>query len=653
MIYYFLGDGNEYSLDEIKAKKYEKRRSEILLEQKRTEMLKLQQQQHQLQLQQQQLQQQRLQQQQQKQMQQQQQLQAQSVSYGVSTAQVPQPIGHVYENNPVQQQAHHHYQYNTPQQQHPNYVQQQAIPTPHASSYYHPQHNQNIQPQHIPMHSPSPQPLHHPMLSPVPPTQPQMPPNTPNHYSPHHPNHFPAQPTQYYHHSSPQPPVNHQSQQQQHPHHQYSHSATYHAAQAPQTPPVQYYNHQMQPQPPQAQHQYQMPTNNVALNGSVSNPQYSNYSISQTTVTSATEDTPQRGQKRKKDDEFDYDEQIEASTIQYYPNSSVKKPQTIRIKFKKEKPNNIESSPNVPSPTVSGVATPKPMKTPTTSTPKTSRKSKKLKAPPIDSGFVPSSESNSTDSQRYNKNNIDDANLLLSIANMHSSSNDDSSQSYSYQQKQRAPAPIEPFINDDSFSNSSFNGYSENSNSTPIKANRFNNSQKLATPLQNFKYQNDDSNCSFSGEQNSYFATESDEEAKGRRLEKALEIIKSHFVKPLLDPFSNELCKAFLTKLDFPPRNDRDVCQVINAVIPKINQMKVTTLGDTTYHVEKEVGRGAYGAVYRGVNTTTGDIVALKYQKPGTSWELYICTEVRKRIVNHDMVSFWINIFNNILIIHF
>lgn len=41
-----------------------------------------------------------------------------------------------------------------------------------------------------------------------------------------------------------------------------------------------------------------------------------------------------------------------------------------------------------------------------------------------------------------------------------------------------------------------------------------------------------------------------------------------------------------------------------------------------------------------GVNCFDGSAVALKYQRPSNlaTWELYICTEVKKRIKNPDIV---------------
>lgn len=624
----YPGDGNEYSMDEIRSRRWEKRRTE-LLEQKKAEMMKLQQQLQHQQIQLQQQKQLQLQQQQHKQLMQQQ----QQHHYNSPQAAAPHYPAAVVEQSPQSQ-----YQYQNPQ-----YAV--AAPDPQLTYYPHQQHSPHLAQQQQHQHT-----IHQPQY--------------PIQYQTHQYHNIPPQQQQ-------QIPVVHTPppSQQQYIHHAategYPHAQTLQQQQPP--PQTQYYNNQQQ----QSQTQSYLSPRVVAVQGNGTTPsptpQYSNYSISQTTIESPpiSDSATSKTQKRKRYDDFDYDEQIEASTIQYYPNSSVTKPQTIRIKFKKEKPAN-QSTPVVPSPSLNAAPIPAAVALasakPSTSTPKTSRKSRKLKPPvtPADSGFAISSESNSTDSQqRYNKNNIDDANLLLSMANMqHSSSNEDSSQSYNSYAAHRRPAaarvPVEePFINEDSYSNSSFNGiYCDNSNSTPIKtpANiRFTNSAKISTPLQNFKYQNDDSNCSFTGEQNSYFASESDEEIKNRRLEKALATIKTHLEKTVLDPFSNELCKAFLTKLDFPPRNDRDVCQVVNAVIPKLFNTKTATLGDTTYHVEKEVGRGAYGAVYRAVNTNSGDIVALKFQKPSNSWELYICTEVRKRISNHDMFPGFMGVSSSIV----
>lgn len=293
-----------------------------------------------------------------------------------------------------------------------------------------------------------------------------------------------------------------------------------------------------------------------------------------------------------------------------------------------------------------------------------------------DSGFLPNSNSNSTDSSTRNlnahktnkqrkisKNNMEDANLLLSIGNV-LSSNDDSSQSYSYTSMQQVPEKYRQ-QDEDSFSNSEFNNIyygNENSNGdgTPTKNNRFDNSvSKTSTPNNSYKFlrqksskisnQNDDSMCSYNGDQNSYFAVENDNDLKQKRLDRALDTIKTHLAKTILDPFSSELCKALLTKINFPSPGNPDVCKITNTTLPKMGNTKVAVLGDYTYHIEKEVGRGAYGAVYRACNSSTGNVVALKYQKPPNSWELYICSEVRKRIKLHDILPGFMDITTAVL----
>lgn len=43
--------------------------------------------------------------------------------------------------------------------------------------------------------------------------------------------------------------------------------------------------------------------------------------------------------------------------------------------------------------------------------------------------------------------------------------------------------------------------------------------------------------------------------------------------------------------------------------------------------------------MFRAFDQQTNETVVLKYQKPARIWEYYICREIRKRIINTDMVS--------------
>ncbi|KAG4074414.1 hypothetical protein HA402_000393 [Bradysia odoriphaga] len=364
----------------------------------------------------------------------------------------------------------------------------------------------------------------------------------------------------------------------------------------------------------------------------------------------------------------DIEEQIEASTIRFSTGNGLSsKPKTITIKYRREKPSisGDFNSPKVPSPTASPHVKPKKER---------KRKSKKLaeltESPANGNGQNKANYYGQTSNHYDNKyhemtaphsNNIDDANLLLNIANIHSSSNDDSS--YSYSSNCAVPVQSSYLTNDDSFSNSDYPSsypYSaENSNgtypysnsSTPIRnvgRNYMNDSISKSSTPHNFRilkkrtsdvsYQNDDSMCSISGEQNSFFAAENSEELKQKRLEKALSTIETHLAKSNLDPFNSELCKAFLVKKDFPSRDHDDMYKLVSTPISKLLNTKIALLANIPFQIEKEVGRGSYGSVFKAINTNTGAVVALKYQKPPNNWELYICREVRKKITNYDML---------------
>lgn len=139
-------------------------------------------------------------------------------------------------------------------------------------------------------------------------------------------------------------------------------------------------------------------------------------------------------------------------------------------------------------------------------------------------------------------------------------------------------------------------------------------------------------------EPNSFFEAENDDELRQQRLDKALKTIDTHLQKDHIDPFSSELCKALLTKAGFPSHEHDEYYKLSNVLISKLSNTKTITIGDIRFNIEKEIGRGAYGNVYKGTNTNTGDVVALKYQKPPNTWELYICTEVLQRVKASKLV---------------
>ncbi|XP_041449804.1 putative mediator of RNA polymerase II transcription subunit 26 isoform X1 [Drosophila obscura] len=141
-------------------------------------------------------------------------------------------------------------------------------------------------------------------------------------------------------------------------------------------------------------------------------------------------------------------------------------------------------------------------------------------------------------------------------------------------------------------------------------------------------------------QENSYFATQHDTEAQERRLSKAVETIARHLAKEAIDPFNSELCRAFLTKLNFPGDDDDHASyKIVQTPLPKIsNTRTLNVLEGVQFNIDKEVGRGSYGSVYKATDSRTGNVVALKYQKPPNTWEIYICDQVLKRITEPEVL---------------
>lgn len=250
----------------------------------------------------------------------------------------------------------------------------------------------------------------------------------------------------------------------------------------------------------------------------------------------------------------DLEEQIEASTISFSSNGK-SRDKKITIKFRKEKTIIANSESN--------------------------SSSSQLKVP-----LEPSSTSSSSQSSSKKKSKKKNGELLTSFDGentqfMPSATNSNSS-----------------IVNgEQTFGKITFNGCV-----TPVRKQA---ASKTSTPVSSYKFlknqssflsQNDES---FTGDQNSFFQAENDDDFRSRRLEKALATIDEHFKKRDIDPFNSELCRAFLTKINFPQRENKEGYKVISMNLPKFAKNQMVSIGGLSYQLEKEVGRGSYGYVYR------------------------------------------------------
>lgn len=379
--------------------------------------------------------------------------------------------------------------------------------------------------------------------------------------------------------------------------------------------------------------------------------------------------------------EPDFEDQIEASTIRFSTldeEHGVTKSKTIKIKFKKEKDTSCSSTNgqsnynytienNYASDTAASQDDgglhrgngfhPYQMQT---STPKV-KKPKKLKnvnkhhhhhqVGKFLAGNHGDSNSSDYQPQQQSQYQYEDANLLLTFAKENTSSSTTLQQQNQQNQQQqlqhRTPIKIRQ-KNGDSVHYTAANDNASFSFNETAYLDNSNCSVSSAVGRLNFRDSQRDDFSTYA--ENSFFASENDKELQEQRLEKALAVIETHMAKPVIDPFNNELCKAFLTKLNFPSYETADnVYKVVSTPLPKFANTKMITLADTRFSIEKEVGRGSYGSVYKANDLNTGTVVALKYQKPPNIWEIYICHQVRQRIKTETVLPGVMNISSAVI----
>lgn len=105
-----------------------------------------------------------------------------------------------------------------------------------------------------------------------------------------------------------------------------------------------------------------------------------------------------------------------------------------------------------------------------------------------------------------------------------------------------------------------------------------------------------------------------------------------------INPFDKNLIAGLLKNLKFPQPHHADGYKRIDINLNKIVPSTMITLDTEAYDLEKCLGKGMYGTVFKAVNLQTNETVALKTQRPAWVWEYYIVREIKARLTNPHML---------------
>ncbi|XP_056638959.1 mitotic checkpoint serine/threonine-protein kinase BUB1 beta-like isoform X1 [Diorhabda sublineata] len=102
------------------------------------------------------------------------------------------------------------------------------------------------------------------------------------------------------------------------------------------------------------------------------------------------------------------------------------------------------------------------------------------------------------------------------------------------------------------------------------------------------------------------------------------------------DPFKSGLINKLLERVAFPGPHVYGYRQI--QCIPRLGVKKEpVVIGHEKYIVEKQLGKGTFGTVYKALDLGNCKTVAMKYQKPANKWEFYICRELQSRLAQHPL----------------
>ncbi|XP_030753642.1 mitotic checkpoint serine/threonine-protein kinase BUB1 beta-like [Sitophilus oryzae] len=102
------------------------------------------------------------------------------------------------------------------------------------------------------------------------------------------------------------------------------------------------------------------------------------------------------------------------------------------------------------------------------------------------------------------------------------------------------------------------------------------------------------------------------------------------------DPFNPNLISRLLERVSFPGIHHQGLLQIDGN--PKLSIRKDPIyIGSDSYIIEKLLGKGQFGTVFKAQNLHMRTTVALKHQKPPNKWEYYICRELQARLASHSL----------------
>ncbi|XP_066159064.1 mitotic checkpoint serine/threonine-protein kinase BUB1 [Euwallacea fornicatus] len=102
------------------------------------------------------------------------------------------------------------------------------------------------------------------------------------------------------------------------------------------------------------------------------------------------------------------------------------------------------------------------------------------------------------------------------------------------------------------------------------------------------------------------------------------------------DPFNANLISKLLDRVSFPGVHHQGYIQIDGN--PRLTTKKESVfIGRDSYTIDKLLGKGQFGTVFKAYSHQMSCTVALKYQKPPNRWEFYICRELQARLANHPL----------------
>lgn len=131
------------------------------------------------------------------------------------------------------------------------------------------------------------------------------------------------------------------------------------------------------------------------------------------------------------------------------------------------------------------------------------------------------------------------------------------------------------------------------------------------------------------------------------------QLVQQAIIESNGNPFDERIRERMLESVNFTGYLEEHIPTAeLVKIVPQLSvgrTIEIPTRPDDSLELTKLIGKGSFASVYAGKSKSTGEVFAVKQQRPANLWEFFVIVEVRDRLVDKRMLPAFMSIDYSII----